>query len=245
MQGAPKYTVARFAPATPVPVHLLQRFKALRLDALISAPTSFVSNYGHEQSFTDNEWVVRITDPSRHHLICTRLAHGKVGGNDRQPMNPTLDDAEWVGMFTLLGPLTREHYNFQGRQGPSLGNDAEETRWHLVGLYVKSEDRCKEVAIAIHEAVLEYVRTSTDELLETVLDARTGIEKSKRARVAGSKPSPDSLLADLYTSLGGYEIGWARRAEALRIAGNAELIENGDDRGDTGPVLIMERVIES
>ena len=245
MQGGSKYTVTRFAPATPIPVHLLQRFKTLRLDALISAPTSFVSNYGHEQSFTDNEWVERITDPSRHHLICTRRGHGKTSGDDRQPVNPTSDDAEWVGMLTLLGPLTREQYNIQSRKGPSLGNDAEETRWHLVGLYVKSEDRCKEVAIAIHEAVLEYLRTSTDELLETVFDARTGIEKPKRARVAGSKPSPDSLLADLYTSLGGYEIGWAGRAEALRIAGNAELTDKGEDRADTGPVRIMERVIES
>lgn len=203
-----------------------------------------MSNHKHEQTFTDIEWAQRIADPFRHHLICTRLGHAKVGGNDRQPVIPTSDEGEWVGMFTLLGPLTREEYNFRSRQGPSLGNDAEETRWHLVGLYIKSEDRCKEVAIAIHEAVLDYLRSRTDELLETVFDARTGLEKPKRARVAGSKPSQDSLLTELYTSLGGYEIGWAGRAEALEIAGNAELIKKCGDEGDMGPVLIMEKVIE-
>ena len=160
-------------------------------------------------------------------------------------MNPTSDQGEWVGIFTLRGPLTREQYNFQGRKGPPLGIDAEETLWHLVGLYIKPKDRCKDVAIAIHEAVLDYLRTRTDELLETVLDARTGLEKPKRARVAGSKPSQNSLLAELYTSLGGYEVGWIGRAGALEIAGNAELIEKCEDERDVGPVLIMEKVVES
>lgn len=244
MQAASKYLVARLAPATPVPENLLQKFRVLRLEALISAPASFVSNYRHEQSFSDIEWAERITDPSRHHLICTRLGHGQVGGNSRQPVNPTSDEDEWVGMVTLIGPLTKEQFIYQGRIGPSLGDDAEETRWDLVGLYIKSQHRCKEAAIAIHEAVLDYLRTSTDELLETVLDSRTGLEKPKRARVAGSKPSPDSLLKDFYTLLGGYETGWVSRAEALTIAGNAELITKGDEEGDIGRILIMEKIVE-
>ena len=244
MQTASKYTVTRFAPTTPIPLHLLQRYKALRLDALISSPTSFVSNHRHEQTFTDIEWAERITDPFRHHLICKRLGHAEVGANDIQPVNPASDEGEWIGMFTLLGPLTREEYDFQGRIGPSLGNDAEETRWHLVGLYIKPEDRCKDAAIAIHEAILDYLRTSTEELLETVLDARTGLEKPKRARVAGSKPSPESLLTELYASLGGYEIGWAERTEALRIVGNAELAKKCEDEGDMGRILVMEKVVD-
>ena len=244
MQTASKYTVTRFAPATPIPLYLLQRFKALRLEALLLAPTSFVSNHRHEQTFTDSEWAKIITDPSRHHLICTRLGYGKAGGNETQPVNPNSDQGEWVGIVTLRGPLTIEHYNFQGRKGPSLGNGAEETLWNLMGLYIKPKDRCTEVAIAVHEAVLDHLRTCTDELLETVLDARTGLEKPKRARVAGAKPSQNEMLKELYTSLGGYEIGWIGRAVALEIAGNAEPIKQCEDEGDMGPVLIMEKVVE-
>lgn len=195
MQTASRYTVIRFAPTPPIPLHLLQKFKALRLEALSSAPASFVSNYRHEQSFTDIEWGTRITDPFRHHLICIKSGHTELGENDRQPLDPASDEVEWVGMFTLRGPLTREQYDVvHGRKGPPLGNDAEETHWHLVGLFLKSEDRGKDAAIAIHEAILDYLRTRTDELLKTVLDPRTGLEKPTRARVAGSRPSQDSLL---------------------------------------------------
>lgn len=244
MHTPSEYRVIRFAPTTPVPVDLLQKFRLLRLDALISAPASFVSNHAHEKSFSDIEWAERITDPSRHHLICTRFGHGQVGGNVRQPVNLMSDEDEWVGMVTLIGPLTREQFKYRGRIGPSLGDDAEETRWDLVGLYIKSQHRCKEAAIAIHEAVLDHLRTTTDELLETVLDSRTGLEKPKIARVAGSKPSPDSLLKDFYTLLGGYETGWVSRAEALKIAGNAELINKCDEKHDMGPVLIMEKIVD-
>ena len=244
MQTPSKYRVTRFAPATPVPVNLLQKFKLLRLDALISAPASFVSNHTHEQGFSDIEWTERITDPSRHHLICTEVGQAQVGGNDRQPVNPTSDEDEWVGMVTLIGPLTREQFNYQGRIGPPFGDDGEETRWDLVGLYIKSQHRCKEAAIAIHEAVLDYLRTNTDELLETVLNSRTGVEKPKRARVAGSKPSPDSLLIDFYTLLGGYETVWVSRAEALKIAGNEELINKCEEEQNMESVLIMEKIVE-
>lgn len=244
MQITSTYTVARFAPATPIPLHLLQRFKALRLDALMSASASFVSNYKHEHTFTDIEWANRIKDSFRHHFICIKLCHTESGSKDRQPLDLASDEVEWVGMFTLRGPLTREQYDIvHGRKGPPLGNDSEETRWHLVGLYLKSEDRGNEAAIAIHEAILDYLRTRTDELLETVLDARTGLEKPTRARVAGSRPSQDSLLTELYTSLGACEVGWVGRNEAFQIAGNPELLKMREDEEDMGSIPFMERVV--
>ena len=229
---------------TQIPPHLVQRYKALRLDALLSSPTSFVSNHKHEQAFTDTEWAERITDPSRHHMICKKIGPTNDDASDIQSVDSSFGEGEWVGMFTFLGPLTKEEYDFQGRIGPPLGEDADETRWHLFGLYIKAEDRCKDAAIVTHEAILEYLRNSTEEILETALDARTGLEKRKRARVAGSKPSQGSLLTALYASLGGYDIGWAERAEALRISGNAELSSRRKNEGDMGPVLIMEKVVD-
>ncbi len=246
MQTTSRYTVTRFAPTTPIPLHLLQRFKALRLDALSSAPASFVSNHKHEQTFTNTEWETRITDHFRHHLICIKSDHTEVGDNDRQSLDPASDEGKWVGMFTLLGPLTREQYDVvQGNECPPLGNDAEETRWHLTGLFLKSEDRGEEAAIAVHEAILDYLRTRTDELLKTVLDARTGLERPTRARVAGTRPSQDPLLTELYMSLGAREVGWVGSAEAFRVVGNSELIKTCEDEEDLGCIPIMEKIVEN
>lgn len=151
MENSKKYTVSHLAVKNPVAKHHLEKFKTLRLEAI--RLESAITAYNDEPSFTDEEWVDRMTSPTHHHLICEHVRHEL-----REREKPELglsaaSENEWVGMFTLRGPLSQEQYDFEGRQGPSLGNDEEETRWYLFGLYLRSEHRGTEMNTEIHEAL--------------------------------------------------------------------------------------------
>lgn len=107
----------------------------------------------------------------------------------------------WDAYFPRTHSL--DQYDFKGRQGPDLGSDEEETRWSLGGLFLKSEHRGTELNTEIHEAVLDFLRTRTDDALKTTWDERMGLENPKRARVGGTLRSQDPTLNGLYQALGG------------------------------------------
>lgn len=239
MESSFKYAVNPLSATIPIPSHILKSFKALRLDALHSAPASFSSNYAHELKFTDEEWTRRILDPTHHHLIC-RPVHSKVQDKENHELgSATSSEDEWVGMLTLHGPLSQDQYTF----GSDLGSDEEETRWYLGGLFLQSEHRGTEMNTAILEAVLRFLRIWTEEALETLFDEVTGLEKSKSARLGGSLRSRDPTLRGLYEALGAVEVGSMDRAETLRIAGNDELIGSEDGEEREPRMIALERTI--
>ena len=224
---------------------MVQRFKTLRLDALRSAPSSFSSEYHYEAEFSDDEWINIICHPSNHVLICEEIRAEELqdcgqGG----PRNATLYGHEWVGMLILCGPVSEDQYIVLKHQQALIGRDEEETRWHLVGLYIQSDHRCRDTTIAIHEAILDFLRCWTDVHLETMIDEATGTERPKTARVTGMLRGGDPLLTDLYQALGGSEIGWVTRADALRIAGNEGLVKILEPDEAAKPWLAMEKVVE-
>ena len=239
------YRVTPLIPPSPLPTNVVQRYKALRLDALCSAPSSFFSEYSYEAVFSDAEWIDILRNPIHHVLICEEIRAEQVqdcGQGD--PRNAELHGHEWVGMLTLCGPLSKDQYMVLKHQHASISGDEEETRWHLLGLYIQSRHRCRDTAVAIHEAILDFLRCWTDNHLETMVDETSGTERRKLARITGIVRDGDPLLTDLYQALGGSEIGWVTRADALRVADNEGLLKILEPDEASKPCLAIEKVVE-
>ena len=239
MDNPPKYIVRHLVVKNPVPNHLLEKFKGLRLEAI--RLESAITAYNDEPSFTDEEWADRMTSPTHHYLICEHVRHQLRDREKHELGLSAASDNEWVGMFTLRGPLSQEQYDFKGRQGPSLGSDEEETRWFFFGLYLRSEHRGTEINTTIHEAVLDHLRVWTDEALTTECDDVTGMEKLKKARIRGLARSANPALKGLYQALEAHEVGAVDRADLYRAVGYDGLIGIPDGEKE---YVVMERIID-
>ena len=239
MDKSSNYNVIHLAAKAPVPSHLIANFKTLRLEAI--SLESALSAYNNEPGLTDEEWAKRMTSPTHHHLIFEFVGH-QLSNRDKQlPEQTSSRGSDWVAMLTLRGPLSQEQYDFKSRQGPSLGSDEEETRWILFGLYIRREHRGSEINMALHEAILDYVRVWTDEALRTEWDEETGMEKPKRARIRGWQKSTNAALNELYQALDGYEVGSVDMADVQRSAGydGFAIVPDGEKE-----FVIFERVVE-
>ena len=191
----------------------------------------------------------KLSEPKPQDLIC-RWVRPESSQVDHGSPDLEHDDKTdtWVGMFLLLGPLSRSEYMGPNRHGPPLGDDSTKTRWHLAGLYLQPQHRGREASIAIHEGILDFLRCWTDDHVDVIVEERTGLEKRRRARVMGTLGREDPRLRGLYDNLGAYEVGRIGRVEALRIAGNSELIAGGPEVAESGAVekevVVLEGVIE-
>ena len=239
------YFVDELTASNPLPSDVVQKFKNLRLEALRLSPASFLSTLAHEERFTYDHWDQLIRDASHHYLIChTALQSGE---NSEHHANSAADEwmsnDEWVGMLLLLGPYHKDQYGATPfLDSNAIGSDEEETRWHLTGLYLQPNSRCEESAIAIHEAILTYLRFWTDEHLDTVIDEATGLEKPKRARLTGQLRTESDQLVALYETLTGNTVGWADLELGCRIAGLETL--PSEAATEELRMRVMERVIE-
>ncbi len=100
------------------------------------------------------------------------------------------------------------------------------------------------MSTAIHEALLRFLRLWTDEALTTVFNRLTGLERPKKARIGGTLRNQNPTLRELYQDLGGYQVGVIDRTEALKVAGNDELISVYDGQQPKERIVFMERVID-
>ncbi|MCJ1279243.1 hypothetical protein MMC21_007067 [Puttea exsequens] len=221
------------------------KLKDTRLQALRAFPEAYMSTFAREEEFTDAQWIENIRDPNHHYLICHTSP--QLGENSAHTPIIAADDwpekDEWVGMLLLIGPFTKEKYGAYPFVRQDIGLDEQETRWHLTGLYLQPESRCKNSDVAMHEAVLSYLRSWTDDHLDTIFDEATGLERPKRARLAGIIVTSNPLLEEMYRALNGQEVGWADRKLGLRIAGiEEEFLDEGVE--EVFYAQVMERVIE-
>ena len=100
------------------------------------------------------------------------------------------------------------------------------------------------MSTAIHEALLGFLRVWTDETLPTVFNRSTGLERPKKARIGGAIRKQDPTLKELYQDLGGCEMGFIDKAEALKFGGSDEPIGVHDGQQPQERIVFMERVID-
>lgn len=228
-----------------VPSSWVQKLKSLRLEALRSNPSSYLSTFAREEELTDDQWSERILHPRYHYLIChtPRVPATDTALGDDASTPGWEENDDWVGMFLLLGPYQKDEYGAAPLlDSTALGPDKEEARWHLTALYLQPDSRCADSAIAIHEAILAYLRFWTDDHLETTFDHVTGLEKPKRARVVGQLRGENDPLAALYEGLAWKTVGWAGGVVGRRIAGLEDY--PGEEPMHEVRVRVMERIIE-
>lgn len=221
------------------------RYASMLLHALQHNPGLFQNRYQDECGRNEADWAAHLTDPTAHRLIC-------VAQTPDDDSSEPLKDGVWVGLLTLRGPLEPELLEFAGRRvglrsgsgsgGGSAPGAPAETRWSLLGLYVQPEHRSRAVMISIHEAILDFLRTYTDEHVPVVMDA-AGLESPRSARLCGTVKAANEPLQRLYQALGAQEVGRMTHAEKLRLRGEVNVADRTGEAGEEPESVVYETVI--
>lgn len=145
--------------------HKLRNFK---LHALLSDPNAFSQSYASESLLPTSAWEARVANSDFRIVVCVvddraerdGLSRGKAegpGGCEAESGIMTVKRLiadEWVGTFTLVGPVARETWVCPLSGQPTPGLDGTETRWHLTSLFVLPEHRGCGLAAALTLAAI-------------------------------------------------------------------------------------------
>lgn len=140
---------------------LADKLRIFKLQALLSDPNAFSQNYATESRLPLSAWEVRVGNPDFRIVVCIidnrdEQKLSSYGGGNEGPSSQKAEEhgmavqrlvaAEWVGTFTLVGPVMRESWLCPQSKQPSPAADGEETRWHLTSLFVLPEHRGRGLA---------------------------------------------------------------------------------------------------
>lgn len=209
---------------------------------IIPAYSSLATPYKDECDRSEADWVAQLTDPIVHRLICVAQPSG-----DDAP--EPLEDGELVGIMTLRGPLKPGSLDFAGRRvnlrsgsesGSGSGSGAPvETLWYGGGLYIQPAHRRPGLMISLHEALLDFLRTYTDEHVPIVMND-IGLELLRSARMCAVVTAASKQAESLYQAMGAQEVGYITRSETQRLAGDANV---EDQIGEPADRVCLEMVI--
>lgn len=201
-------------------VAVLDRFVAFRLNAEETSTATVAQTAQHEPGLSRSRWMSRLLTPQCHALIC--LAHASANDDGRG-----LESEEWVGMLTLLGPLSRAEYEVPGSGGPELGSDDEEVRFHMTGMYFDPSHRCRQARIQLNQYVLDFVRSCAEDRLQPSSSGPT-----KVARVRGTISPGNHQMKAFAEGLAGRAAGMFTEAEMYRANGFPELVPAPEEASD-------------
>ncbi|KAJ4290587.1 hypothetical protein N0V90_010805 [Kalmusia sp. IMI 367209] len=107
---------------------LANKFRTFKLLALKTSPEAFSAEFESESQLPLSDWLRRITQPGVVILICAAIPSDKsnelLSGNDAD--FDVLLRSEWVGMFTMIGPVSLSDYYFPSSGQPNPGPDGSE-----------------------------------------------------------------------------------------------------------------------
>lgn len=174
-------------------------YKELRLKALQQSPEGFSSTYAIESKFSDEFWLSRFRNPTRHTFICIASSNGH---------------EESVGHVTFFGPLSAEEYHLPADSGqPPPRLDSVEERWQLLSLYTMPSHRGKKLSKNLCQAGFEYITTRKDG------------PPNKLVRLMASSDNKPAL--GLYSALGFVPSGNCSIAQGMRANGDGDLLPRG------------------
>jgi ribosomal protein S18 acetylase RimI-like enzyme len=224
-----EYSCFRVDPQPQSVAALAQKYKALRLSALVQSPGSFSSTYEIESRFTDEWWESRLQLPGRETFICAAKASSSPVGDDT---------CEWVGQVTLLGPLASQTYLLpEIAQQPLVISDQEEEKWQMLSLFTLPTHRGKGVAKSLCLEVFRWLRENK------TADNRS---RPKQIRVRIMVKPENTATVKLYEGLGFTHAGKCTLAEALVANGDGELVpaDGGGPKYQERSGLIMAATFE-
>lgn len=199
-----KYSYSFFRVSKTDNVHdAAQKYRDLRLRALKSSPGSFGSTYEIEAAFSESDWIGRLTLSDREVFIC---AATPLEGN---PSN--LDTVQWIGQVTLRGPMSRADFALPAESGQSeLKPDSEEERWQMLSLFTLPEHRGNGLGGKLCQEAVDYLRIWQS--------------SPQQIRVRLMVKPENHVTVKLYERLGFSTAGKCTLAEALRAAGDGDLL---------------------
>ena len=205
------------------------------------SPSAFGLTREIESEFTTAEWEKTVEGRG----CCPCLPAGESGGVGRNAAaSEDFGDLEgdWVGIATLLGPISKESYELPPESGgPEIGSDGEETRWHMTGLYTSPEHRRKGLAKMIIKSAMAYAKNHTLSLSSSSLSSS---DKPKNIKVRlRMMIRPDNIVAiSLYAALGFVDAGRSTGAEAFKANGNEAMMERSLKNSGMSPEMMMVRI---
>lgn len=145
---------------------LAKKFRQFKLDALQSAPEAFPAEFDTESQLPQSAWLKRITERSTTILICvaTDTHVDEDTSTHRNRQLSILLDGEWTGMFTLIGPVSREDYFWPESGQPEPGPDGSETRWQLTSLFTMPAYRGCGIAKRLTDAAIDFGKLASSEM---------------------------------------------------------------------------------
>ncbi len=211
------YAALHIEGSSPDVVNLAQKFRALRLYALLHSPKSFSSTFEIESAWPLEFWVKRLARPGSEYFVI--VAHSADAKD------------EWVGQVTLIGPLSEAVYALPPEANqPIVENETEETRWQITALYISDQHRGQGLAKLLCQATFNFAAK---------------FDASKRARLR-IMIHPDSLVVrGFYSSMGFINAGAVTLAEAYISNGDAFLVpaDGGGEHFNSRIGLIMVKVV--
>ncbi|KAI8937922.1 hypothetical protein NX059_005605 [Plenodomus lindquistii] len=222
------YTFSHVQPTPQSLPHLAQRYKALRLSALLKSPGAFSGTYADESRRTDEWWEARLQIPGRETFIC---AAKPLGGEDEGA-----EDGEWVAQVTLLGPVSANSYRLPEDAGQPLVAEDEE-KWQMLSLYTDPDHRGKRIAQSLCKEVFWWLKERKGASGEKILG---------KVRVRIMVRPDNTAVLKMYTGLGFLDAGRCTLAEALVANGDGEMVPEGGggEKYQTRVGLIMVVVLE-
>ncbi|KAH3945494.1 hypothetical protein HBI56_074680 [Parastagonospora nodorum] len=145
---------------------LATKFRAFKLHALEVAPEAFPAELDSESRLPQSTWLSRIAEPSTTILICVTT---EKDGDEEPSMSGDkqlriLLDGEWIGMFTMIGPVSRDDYIWPESGQPEPGLEGSETRWQLTSLFTLPAYRGHGIAKRLIEAAIRFGKVVSDEM---------------------------------------------------------------------------------
>ena len=198
------YITFRIDQSAPDFPELVQKYRALRLDALTNAKAAFGSTYEEESAWPIEYWEQRLTRQGVEHFVIA--AHRPSG------------EQEWLGQLVLLGPLSLEDFTLgpeSGQPEDQFENAAKETRWQLTALYTSIHHRGKGLGKLLCRAAISYA---------------ANFDKDKRARVRLFLSPYNTGIMRFYADLGFCDGGRCTWEEAMISNGNEAQLPPPSDR---------------
>ncbi|KAJ7051732.1 hypothetical protein C8F01DRAFT_1066616 [Mycena amicta] len=181
---------------------LAERYAALRLEALATAPNAFASSHGLESLFTPEQWGSKIWREDAIVLVCVALP---VDG----PASNSAMDGTWVGSAILRGPMSLEDYTLPPEsKAPQPGADTEETRWQMTAFFASASHRGRGLGKLLIQAAKDYAV------------AHTRASPARRVRLRAIVHPENTIVLGLYTGLGFADVARATGKEGYRTNGD-------------------------